>query len=319
MTDSVFTPPTPDGGNEPDRVPAKPGAQLAAMREARGWSVEQVASQLNLAPRQVQAIERDDYAALPGMAIARGFIRGYAKLLKVDPAPLLGASPGETAKTGQTVASRNTLSAPFAETRLPSMTERPAFPHKGKIVFVVIVLAIAFTAFKLYQDRELPALSDALSSQFEKQAAAVSGKASESEAAGPSAVTSDTDAASASGATSSVPGTPSPQQTDAPGQAAASDGQTASSASVAAAGGASGAQNALVLTAREDSWVEIRRADNSIALSKIIKSGQIETVELTGPMSAVIGNARGVDVTLRGEPVELKAKSTNNVARLKLK
>lgn len=319
MSDSAFSPPTPDGGNEPERVPNKPGAQLAAMREARGWSVEQVASQLNLAPRQVQAIERDDYAALPGMAIARGFIRGYAKLLKVDPAPLIGAIPGEVAQAGQTAAPRKTISAPFAETRLPSMTERPAFPHKGKVIFVVIALAAAFGVFKFFQDRELPELSEALSSQFEKQAAAVSGKASESGAAGTSdTVALGTDANSSATAGNSLPGTQSSQQA-LPDQAAASSGQTASSAPVSAGSAAPAAQNVLVLTSREDSWVEIRRADKTIALSKVIKSGQTETVELTGPVSVVIGNARGIDMTLRGEPVELKAGSTNNVARLKLK
>ena len=66
-----------------------PGAQLALQRQARGWSIEEVATQLNLAARQIQAIEADNYAALPGMASVRGFIRGYAKILKVDPSPLL--------------------------------------------------------------------------------------------------------------------------------------------------------------------------------------------------------------------------------------
>ena len=66
-----------------------PGAQLAAQRQALGWSVEQISDQLKLAPRQVLAIEQDNYDALPGFAVTRGFIRAYAKLLKLDVAPLL--------------------------------------------------------------------------------------------------------------------------------------------------------------------------------------------------------------------------------------
>jgi cytoskeleton protein RodZ len=317
MSDSAFSSPTPEGENESDRISQKPGAQLAAVRQARGWSVEQVASQLNLAPRQVQAIERDDYAALPGMAVARGFIRGYAKLLKVDPVPLLDAIPAEAGHTSQTVSPRKTLSAPFAETRLPSMMERPAFPHKGKIIFLVIVLAVAGGAFKLFQDRELPALSEALSTQFEKQAAAVSGKAVESTSR-PDAATGP-DSSSAPPSANSVPGAEPSTPSAAPDQATAADGQQASSASGAAAEPSSGSQNALVLTSREDSWIEIRRADNSVLVSKVLKSGQSETVELTGPVSVTIGNARGIDMTLRGEPVQMKAGSTNNVARLKLR
>ena len=65
-----------------------PGAELARQREARGWTVAEVADQLNLAARQIAALEADNYAALPGMAIVRGFIRAYAKLLKIDATPL---------------------------------------------------------------------------------------------------------------------------------------------------------------------------------------------------------------------------------------
>src|SRR5690606_25191490 len=49
--------------------------QLAAAREARGWSVSDVASKLGMVPRQIEAIERGDWAALPGQAFVRGAIR----------------------------------------------------------------------------------------------------------------------------------------------------------------------------------------------------------------------------------------------------
>jgi cytoskeleton protein RodZ len=72
------------------RQPAwRPGQVLAAQREAMGWTVEQVADQLKLAVRQVVALEAGDYAALPSPAVTRGFVRAYAKLVKIDPAPLV--------------------------------------------------------------------------------------------------------------------------------------------------------------------------------------------------------------------------------------
>src|SRR3954470_14981212 len=66
-----------------------PGQALASQREAMGWTVEQVADQLKLAVRQVVALEAGDYAALPSPAVTRGFVRAYAKLVRVDPAPLV--------------------------------------------------------------------------------------------------------------------------------------------------------------------------------------------------------------------------------------
>ena len=68
---------------------ASAGAQLKAQREALGWPVEQVADQLKLAPRQVVALEEGDVAALPNLAVVRGFVRAYAKVVRLDAAPLV--------------------------------------------------------------------------------------------------------------------------------------------------------------------------------------------------------------------------------------
>src|SRR3569623_1232196 len=130
--------PNEDGQTGPNRQSISPGALLAACRQERGWTVEQVASQLNLAPRQIAALESDDYSALPGMAIVRGFIRAYAKLLKIDPSPMLAALGGETVFLGDSIAPRKTLSTPFAAARLPTMTERSGLSSKW--LFLVLLL-----------------------------------------------------------------------------------------------------------------------------------------------------------------------------------
>jgi len=53
--------------------------------------VADVAAQLRISARQVQALEADRYADLPGAVFVRGFIRNYARVLKLDPVPLLHA------------------------------------------------------------------------------------------------------------------------------------------------------------------------------------------------------------------------------------
>lgn len=63
--------------------------QLAAAREARGWSMSDVASKLGMMPRQIDAIEHGRWEALPGDAFVRGAIRAYGKALQLDVAPLL--------------------------------------------------------------------------------------------------------------------------------------------------------------------------------------------------------------------------------------
>jgi cytoskeleton protein RodZ len=75
----------------------------------------------------------------------------------------------------------------------------------------------------------------------------------------------------------------------------------------------------LSLNFRQDSWVEIKRADNTVLISRLAKAGSAETVDMSQPVNIIIGNLAGVDATLRGVPVDLKAGSKTNVARLNLK
>lgn len=76
----------------PEQAAPTPGAGrlLSAAREGQGLSLEEVARSLKLAVRQVEAMERGEYDKLPGITFVRGFIRNYARLLQIDPEPLLG-------------------------------------------------------------------------------------------------------------------------------------------------------------------------------------------------------------------------------------
>ncbi len=62
---------------------SSPGAMLRVAREAAGLSVVDVATRLRMGVRQVDALERADYAALPTGTFLRGMVRNYAKLVHV--------------------------------------------------------------------------------------------------------------------------------------------------------------------------------------------------------------------------------------------
>ena len=66
-----------------------PGSVLRRAREARGQSIADVVQVIRFSARQIEALERDDYASLPGSTAVRGLVRNYAKFLKLDAAPLL--------------------------------------------------------------------------------------------------------------------------------------------------------------------------------------------------------------------------------------
>jgi transcriptional regulator with XRE-family HTH domain len=87
------------------------GQQLRSAREARKLSVPEVAQSLKLAPRQVAAIESEDWGALPGNTMIRGFVRNYARVLNLDADALMrGLDATRMQRTLQLEASAGTSS-----------------------------------------------------------------------------------------------------------------------------------------------------------------------------------------------------------------
>ena len=62
---------------------AGPGARLRAKREGMGLSVEQVADQLRLDVKYIQALEQDNHADIAAPVFVRGYLRSYAALLQL--------------------------------------------------------------------------------------------------------------------------------------------------------------------------------------------------------------------------------------------
>ncbi|MGH8802691.1 MAG: RodZ domain-containing protein, partial [Casimicrobiaceae bacterium] len=80
-------------GTAPAASRMSAGAKLRAAREAMSLSIDAVAQQLKLAPRQVLALENDDYGRLPGRTFVRGFARNYARFVHLDPDAVLALLP----------------------------------------------------------------------------------------------------------------------------------------------------------------------------------------------------------------------------------
>ena len=64
--------------------PTAPGERLRAAREAKGMSVEDVASATRIPKRHLETIEDGDFAVLPGRTYAIGFSRSYAKAVGLN-------------------------------------------------------------------------------------------------------------------------------------------------------------------------------------------------------------------------------------------
>lgn len=301
------------------------GAQLKAQREALGWPVEQVADQLKLAPRQVIALEEGDMAALPNLAVVRGFVRAYAKVVRLDAAPLVAMIEVHPAPAQDPAAPvRREISATFSESRFPSMTQRSSNQTPLWIAgAVAVVVAAAFGAYKLgYVPASL------LSSHTEKETAHADVGPVETTLIKPGQDLTPVQTPSVP--LISVPPPPgNDTQTGAPAATAASvpaaavqpaPAPTAAAVTppVADAAPAVGA-NALVLKVEQDSWVEIRRPGSTPLISRMVKAGSTETFDITGPATLVVGKPGVVQATLRGAKLELPTVAGGTISRVSIK
>ena len=280
------------------------GPSLKQAREARGLSLEDVASHLRLSVRQINALENDEFTALPEATITRGFIRNYTRLLEIPAEPLLDIyrsySPAGSPKA-ITIQSANIL--------ISGGDRRPWLAYILASVVIAALLGAWLVYFEHPRDlsAEKPAEAAApVAIEQESQAVAeplpiAALPAAEREAAAAEeGQLSAIPAQEASAATPAAPAAASPVTAPAASQASAKD------------------LSRISLRFAEQSWVSVVDRDNKEILNKNKPAGSEETIEGLKPFKVVVGNAAGTTLTFNGKTVDLAPHTRLNVARLTL-
>jgi cytoskeleton protein RodZ len=292
-----------------------PGAQLRAAREAAGMSIDDVAQQLKLAPRQVQALEDENFAELPGRTFSRGFLRNYARLLNLDANDLVTHLPdGAHALESPELHSTGTLMA-----ELPSASSSKPGLGRWLIPLVLVGCIVAAAAYEWYRGG-LTSLSDATRSvpdpTTRKSASAASSAAPSAPAQGggmplPNPLLADATPAQAA---------PTASGSAEPDAIAAANAPVAASTSTIAPPPTTTPENAaIVLGYRGPSWTEIRDASGQVLIAKLLPTDSVQPVDGTPPFDLVLGNAQVVSLKYRGQRIDLGPFTKHGVARLILK
>jgi cytoskeleton protein RodZ len=257
------------------------GEELARARAALGFSLSDVAQQLKFSSRQIEALEQGRYGELPTGTFARGMVRAYARLLKLDAEPLVQRISGRVATPDNAAA--------VASVRRPIPITDSA--RRTNLIYaalsVAILAAIAGVAFEWKRERAgaermtfVPAAAQAPAPAPQRVAVAT-----------PNLVP--------------LPATEQPAQ---------AEQKTAPAAPVASAAGTRRIQ----MKFERESWVEIRGRDGKILTSELNPGGTERVVDGKPPFTLIIGNAHYVRLSYDDRPVDLAPHVKIEVARFTL-
>ena len=315
--DGESTPPEPLRA-EPARESA--GARLTAERRNLGLSLGDIARQLKLSVRQVEALERDDYASFAGPVFVRGFLRNYAKLLGLDPDEVIAAaSPSPAAASAPPQLAEE-------ERHSTANPERSRRILTSVVIAALVVIAVVLLASNAARDRrvDVPANDTAAlqpppaavaQSEPLPSATPASPPPPESPAGQPKTVSPWGGEMPAGGAQPSTVQSTSPPPVAAAPSVPANVTEPAPKPRILVSGSGP-AQVHLVFEG--ESWVEVRDANGATIFSRLNAPGTERVVRGNPPLSLVVGNASSVKLRYHEKPVDLQPHTHVDVARITL-
>jgi cytoskeleton protein RodZ len=273
------------------------GEELARARTALGFSVADVAQQLKFSARQIEALEKGRFAELPTGTFGRGMVRSYARLLRLDPEPLVQRIAGRTA-TPDNAAAVASVRRPIPIT---DSTRRTNLIYAALSLAILVI--IGGVVFEWQRER-----SSAARMTFVPAAAQAPLQTTQAPAA-----TSPAPQQVAAATPNQVPLQPA-EQPATPDKAAAAAPQAAATQPAAPKAGTRRIQ----IKFERESWVEIRGRDGKILTSELNPGGTEKVVDGSPPFTLIIGNAHHVKLSYDDRPIDLAPHVKVEVARFTL-
>lgn len=296
------------------------GALLRDAREAAGLHIAALAVALKVPVAKLEALEADNFSALPDMVFVRALASSVCRTLKIDPQAVLALLPqGEGPRLSAGDVGLNAPVKGFAG-------RSSAAPFKGagsrSFVWAVGLLLIG-AALMMFLPRGLDADLSALLKQPETttkipmptgDVAQEISAAVGAEERVPSAAPAP---AAAAGVGVELPAGESIKPAGIASHPIVLPSVEASAPSSAPA--ADAPSGVLAFKARSESWIQVRDAAGALVLQRNLAPNELVSVSGVLPLAVVIGRADATEVFVRGKPYDIGPVSRENVARFEVK
>jgi len=283
------------------------GDTLRRERLRRNLELPQIAQELKISSRFLQAIEEERFDKLPATVFAKNFVRQYALLLELD--------GEELALQAQRILEARTAPPEFPPASKPDIPEIPLDNVKpwdasgadrssgsswitAAALFVAAML-VCSAAYWWWERPRQQAVAHAVPAPAPKVA--------EPPASQPAAAVP----APAAPASTSAPQSAAPLQTTVPQQAAAPASAPAAAPPAVATPAPPAAQSSpkaavrVEITAIDAVWVRAR-VNGKVLFSATLQPRQTRNVDTDGAVELLLGNAGGASIALNGKPLSLE-------------
>ena len=122
-----------------------PGSLLRQAREAQGLTLGEVSGALKFSTRQIEALENDNHELLQGKTFLRGFIRAYARMLKLQPEALLAMLEAEAVEVVEQIVPPDNM----GET-----DPVPFYRRHAKIILLAITVTVVVAGLAWFYNDE---------------------------------------------------------------------------------------------------------------------------------------------------------------------
>jgi len=268
------------------------GAMLRKAREDAGMHLGMLSVALKVPVRNLMALEADQHAMLSGPVFVRALANSVCRQLQIDAAPVLALLPPasnrlELMRPG--LASTSSASGSF-------WMRRHWQAHRQGISLVMGILLLIALVVWWPEHQTLMSLASPPAADVPPESPQAA------DAATPTVVMLSSDGVSpvdknpaAAGVTPVDISPAAPLVPTVP------------------------ADSGLVLIGQSDAWVEVKNTSGQLVFNQLVKPGDRHVLKIEGTMNVVIGFADGVQVQLRGKPLDLTPFSKGAVARFEVK
>jgi cytoskeleton protein RodZ len=287
-----------------------PGHLLRQAREEQGLSQMEVARDLHLTSKVINAIEEDNFELIPSFVFARGYIRSYARHVGLDGQALVAAFdavygvPDHGAK-------------PISGVRKGGLQSKPSDTWV-KFISIVFVIGLLAASMVWWQSQNGSLTLSQLTSEV------VEASSSDEVDGGDDKLDLALLAITLSDVGETMPAEEAIPEGNAVAEVAevgvvVQDDKEQASVAAADIDVLGPGQARLVMVFEKDCWVEIKNGNGKMILSDLYSAGDAIDQVVISPIEVLLGRSSGVSkMTFDDKIIDLKPHTRKDIARLTL-